>query len=100
MEFTNIAQELNDRKMIIYHITEDQYRLIDYSSKCEHSEWFDRNEKGKSKIKYTDENFKVTLVGLDGGIKMETTKLFPKEELFELIDSMPMRRAELKRKKN
>ncbi|MBT8185067.1 MAG: DUF4174 domain-containing protein, partial [Eudoraea sp.] len=38
--------------------------------------------------------------GLDGGIKYRKTALLTMEELFSIIDSMPMRRAEMRKKKN
>jgi hypothetical protein len=41
-----------------------------------------------------------TLLGLDGEIKAKSSNIFPKKFIFELIDSMPMRQAELKRNSN
>lgn len=38
---------------------------------------------------------KVLLIGLDGGVKIESAEVFALEELFEIIDGMPMRRAEI-----
>ena len=45
------------------------------------------------------EDFEVILIGLDGGIKLQRTKILTKEDLFKITDSMPMRRDELTRKK-
>lgn len=43
-------------------------------------------------------SFKVILIGKDGGVKAQQNKPIPKDELFALIDGMPMRRAEIRRK--
>lgn len=39
------------------------------------------------------------LIGLDGGIKLKQSKLVQLEEIFGLIDQMPMRNSELKQNK-
>ncbi len=41
--------------------------------------------------------FGVWLIGKDGGTKLAKNKPVPTEKFFGLIDSMPMRRAEMKR---
>ena len=41
--------------------------------------------------------FGVWLVGKDGGTKLSETKPVTTEKFFSLIDSMPMRRSEMKR---
>ncbi len=41
----------------------------------------------------------VLLVGKDGGLKFQGKLPVPPETLFALVDTMPMRRAEMKRKK-
>ena len=40
----------------------------------------------------------IFLIGLDGGIKQKTDILFQPEELFKIIDAMPMRASEIRRK--
>ena len=42
------------------------------------------------------DEFTFVLIGLDGGEKMRSTKVVSLEQLFGLIDSMPMRQWELK----
>ena len=44
-----------------------------------------------------DAAFAVVLIGKDGGSKMKMTRVVQPSELFQLIDSMPMRKAELRR---
>jgi len=40
----------------------------------------------------------ILLIGLDGGVKRKTNTLFKPKELFGIIDSMPMRASEIRRK--
>ena len=42
--------------------------------------------------------FQVILVGKDGGVKLRSDKPVPAAELFGLIDAMPMRQEEMRRK--
>ena len=42
--------------------------------------------------------FKVLLVGKDGGVKLTSAKPFPAQTLFRTIDAMPMRADEARRK--
>lgn len=41
-----------------------------------------------------DANFEMLLIGKDGGIKQRWTQAVPPEDIFALIDGMPMRQAE------
>ena len=66
----NLDAELADRKLII--ITESE----------EHCE----------------DDFKIMLYGLDGGMKLSSSTAVNTQEIFDLIDSMPMRRAEIMRR--
>ncbi|MDX2269533.1 MAG: DUF4174 domain-containing protein [Bryobacter sp.] len=43
------------------------------------------------------ERFEVRLYGKDGGEKAQRKEPFPAEDLFGLIDQMPMRRQEMRR---
>lgn len=49
--------------------------------------------------KKTDAGFEVILLGLDGGVKLRQNELLQLEKLYGTIDVMPMRRQEIKRKK-
>ena len=42
--------------------------------------------------------FKVFLVGLDGGVKFESSTVQPAQKFFDLINSMPMRQSEIRNK--
>ena len=98
-EFYKFPSELKERKMLIYHVLPQRYTLIKDAVDPEQNEWvsssalFDRFAR-------KNVDFKVVLIGLDGGNKLEKNGLLSAEELFGTIDSMPMRRAELNKKRN
>ena len=94
-EFVNLEVDLLDRKMLIIEIVADQYKTTNYLLEQNDTEW---KELESSSKKSTIETFKVTLIGLDGSIKLEQKDILTKEELFRIIDSMPMRKSELRNK--
>jgi hypothetical protein len=49
----------------------------------------------KSRFSYQSNHFGVWLIGKDGGIKSRSDKPLLAQDLFALIDAMPMRRAEM-----
>ena len=94
-EFTNSPEELIDRKLILYKIVNNDFTLTNYKNSA-------LNSSGKISGKLAEnildakENFEVILIGLDGGIKIQQTKILTKEHLFNTIDAMPMRQNEMK----
>ena len=52
------------------------------------------------KYNITQPQFTFLLIGKDGGIRLRSSKVIPKEQLFALIDAMPMRQDEIKRQRN
>ena len=52
----------------------------------------------RQKFSMADGSFTLLLIGKDGGEKARQTKSVDLKALFALIDTMPMRRAEMKRK--
>jgi len=60
------------------------------------------NRKGqlvREEFNIKDKIFTYILIGKDGYEKLTTNKVVPSKDLFKLIDSMPMRIGEMKRKK-
>lgn len=45
-------------------------------------------------------DFEFVLIGLDGGVKLRRTEVMDLKALYRIIDSMPMRTAEMRRKNN
>ncbi|MEM8890722.1 MAG: DUF4174 domain-containing protein [Bacteroidota bacterium] len=86
---------LKERKLQIIHIKPAEARLL-------------LPEPGKLSLKKSDfERFKpgespfsFILIGLDGGVKLRRNEVVSREYLYARIDGMPMRRAEMRSKKN
>ena len=91
MEILNEDQKgLNDRKLKVINAIPGTHQTIF----PEKSGWQSSNLYQKKESK-TD--FEVILMGLDGGVKLRQTKPVETKQLFDLIDSMPMRQAEMRR---
>ena len=56
---------------------------------------FSNDGKTGKHITTTDQSFRILLIGKDGGIKYESNQYVSLIQLFELIDSMPMRQDEM-----
>ena len=85
---------LIERKLIIYQIKKHTYTLGLKGDKWQSS------SKLYKTYKSTHTPFEIKLIGLDGGVKLRQIDLLTCEKLFKTIDVMPMRKAELQRKKN
>jgi hypothetical protein len=94
-EFNNVDKELKERKLIIYTIVKDKYKVTNYHNDITDNSWEVANEFFGDLL---DKNygFRVILIGLDGGIKLDKTTVLRRKELFNIIDSMPMRMNELR----
>ena len=56
---------------------------------------FSNEGKPGNHITTNDQSFRILLIGKDGGIKYESNRSVSLIQLFELIDSMPMRQDEM-----
>ncbi|OAB79860.1 DUF4174 domain-containing protein [Cochleicola gelatinilyticus] len=77
--------ELKDRKLIVYQVTNHGY--------VENFGWgIEPSVRTQSKI----DGFYVTLIGLDGTEKFSSENVEQPATFFNLVDSMPMRKEELR----
>ncbi|MCO4820646.1 MAG: DUF4174 domain-containing protein [Flavobacteriaceae bacterium] len=94
-EFKNINKALKERKIVLYKVIQDEFSSINFINNG-------LTNSGKvSEIKMQNilnknRDFEVILIGLDGGIKLKQSEVLFKEDLFRIIDSMPMRENEIK----
>ncbi|MDF1697577.1 MAG: DUF4174 domain-containing protein [Saprospiraceae bacterium] len=97
-EFKDKDEALQDRKLILYEIVKDSIRMVSNHNSRDESPWLPLHKKW---AQYTNkkDKFQITLIGLDGGIKLKQSNVLKTEELFRIIDSMPMRRAEMRNKR-
>ena len=83
--FTSLEKELADRDLIILRYEDG--KVLDGNSKT--------TDMDVNSIPYPDYNG-LLLIGKDGGVKLKKPFVVVPNEVFALIDSMPMRRAEMK----
>lgn len=56
----------------------------------------EQQERLRQRFAWDGKSFEVVLVGKDGGVKLRRTEPVSAEALFAIIDSMPMRRREMR----
>ncbi len=96
-ELSENEEGLAERKLLLFEVVEEEYRKTHFdNANAGSSKWL-ITENLRKKFNAENERFKVVLIGLDGRVKRTTNKLFEKEALFGLIDSMPMRIQEMSR---
>jgi hypothetical protein len=96
-EFVNSSKELKERKLILYQIIGEEHQIINLDNKALAN--IDSSLKSDDNFENApDDEFRIVLIGLDGGIKLEQAEILKKEKLFQIIDSMPMRARELRNK--
>lgn len=86
--------ELEERKLVVYQITAEAFRTGFKSQE----EWIKSTTLFDS-FSSREYPFKLILIGLDGGIKLEQFEFLSIKSLLNIIDSMPMRRTELSKRK-
>ena len=101
--YDGLAHELLDRNMIWFHIFAERSDSYDVSPS-----YVDEGQKPFAKLpgelinrlrgmyNPDDTPFRVVLIGKDGGVKYDTTELFGPDQLFPIIDAMPMRQQEMR----
>lgn len=86
--FKAYKNEIMDRDLILFVVTDS--KVFDT----------DGNSVELSKNQFPYSNFSgLILIGKDSGVKLRKPFLVSPQEIFDLIDSMPMRRAEMKKSK-
>lgn len=85
---------LKERKLLIYQILPEKYT----TGFEEEEDWKNSSELFQ-KYKAEKSGFRIILIGLDGGEKLDQTEILSIEKLFNTIDSMPMRQAEMRKNK-
>lgn len=100
--FQNQVQELQkdqegilDRKIIVYQSVQQKVKQgLDGSGS------WSLSAPEYQKLIHSSASFEVLLIGLDGSVKLRKSELMTTQQLFEAIDQMPMRLAEMRRKKD
>ncbi len=94
-ELMNQKEELLERDLLLYQIDAKSIKElisnneIDYSSGLVYEYYM-----------VSQSEFRVILIGKDGGNKLSKKQYVEPSYIFDLIDSMPMRQSEMRRKNN
>ena len=85
---------MKERDLVIYRLYSDHWLNPDNHRISE--------EQAKAMYRAFDidpDTFSVLLIGKDGGVKMRRDDIVSTREIFQLIDSMPMRQQEMRKSK-
>jgi hypothetical protein len=83
---------LLNRKLIIYQMTSTHYK----KSLSKEKVWTEKTNDFQN-LRTNYKGFEVMLIGLDGGIKLKQNSVLTTDLLFNIIDGMPMRQAEMRK---
>ena len=87
-------EDLKERKILLLKVSNNNIK-DQFGVSYDRNLYSDIRKVLSQKVK-----FEVILIGLDGGVKLRKSKIVSEQSLFSLIDGMPMRRAEIKARKN
>ena len=87
------AEEIIDRDILVFHILETgEIKLGESSLQTGAGDYLRRN------FSISPGAFTVLLIGKDGGVKLRREGRVELDEIFSLIDTMPMRQREMREK--
>lgn len=84
-------QGLKERKILVITLTPN-YQITGIDNEIKQKAALSYKE-----LKKEADGFEVILIGLDGYVKLQQSKLLTHQELFAQIDRMPMRRDEIEK---
>lgn len=91
--------EFEARKIYVIDVRKSKYRIKNaHDQDGPKSTWVANTEIYK-RYALENANFTIALIGLDGGMKLREDDVVSRQDLFDRIDAMPMRKAEIKNKK-
>lgn len=93
-QFEENVSGLRERKLVVYLATPEAYKIFN----SETDNWISDGFLYKD-YKRKDSAIELVLIGLDGGIKHRKYSFTPVQEIFAIIDGMPMRQSELQKSK-
>ncbi|MGF1636193.1 MAG: DUF4174 domain-containing protein [Cyclobacteriaceae bacterium] len=83
----------SERDLLYFQITDNDVSELVSGKKIDASSSFIRKSFGVA-----TQEFSIVLIGKDGGIKLKQNQVLQLDELYGIIDAMPMRQAEINRK--
>ena len=91
IEFTSYLKQFLERDLIQLEVLPD--RMI--NSQSEAVNLF-HHAILRKKYDVAEDEYKFILIGKDGGVKFNSDRFVTREDLFSLIDAMPMRKREMR----
>ena len=88
LDFGEAEEEMKERHMLLIELRGDEVIVGGKSSKLKAAEV-------RRYLEIEENTFEMLLIGKDGGIKLRSNSRLPAKTLFSLVDSMPMRQAEM-----
>lgn len=89
--FQSKLEDIKERDLLIFHFSEEEqkYQKSNFLSKTISRTYLKHFNLKKGQ-------FYILLIGKDGGVKYQSKNFTLPSKIFQLIDSMPMRQAEMK----
>ena len=94
-ELEDHLKGLEERRIIVFKFTPDSFQ----KGFEQDAPWENLNSSLKKDLRNSSE-FEIILIGLDGGVKLRKNEFLSTDQLFRLIDQMPMRQSEIRKKKD
>ncbi len=94
-EYSDSNSDFKNRKLVLYEVIGNKYKMTDYQKLKANIHW-QNLPKINEDIFDPLNKYEVILIGLDGGVKLKKTDILRKEELYSIIDRMPMRLEEIR----
>ncbi len=91
--FKESNEEFEDRDLIVFHIFRNHGLDPDGRALSKEDQLYLQSRYNADPGKYS-----LILLGKDGGVKLRSTLPVTAEEIYSLIDSMPMRKVEMQRR--
>jgi glutathione peroxidase-family protein len=89
-KFSSLEDEFLDRDLILISIFDDDCSVLNDKFISDSSA-----DSIRANLTSSGNNYSVYLIGKDGGVKLRQEAVIEPEELFRVIDRMPMRRREM-----
>ncbi|MDZ7758104.1 MAG: DUF4174 domain-containing protein [Rhodohalobacter sp.] len=90
-KFSNLEDELRDRDLILISVFDEECSKLNDEVISDTSA-----ESIRERLSPQDNGYSIFLIGKDGGVKLNKDEVLEPEELFRVIDRMPMRRREMR----
>ncbi|WP_115461981.1 DUF4174 domain-containing protein [Winogradskyella aurantiaca] len=89
----SLDQDFKERKILVLKLTNHNYTVLNSNVTTNTSDPI-----GIEGLTLSEKEFSILLIGLDGGIKLRQNQSIKRDELFAIIDGMPIRQSELRQK--